>query len=81
MKKLIKKLAKSVLIPLGIIAAWATDAAIQKNFAIRDYTDNFKRRNRWYHEIINSLEYIGLMIQSFSKTIKNETREQKERFF
>ena len=50
MKKLIKKLAKSVLIPLGIIAAWATDAAIQKDFAIRDYTDNFKRRNRWYHE-------------------------------
>ena len=32
-------------------------------------------------KIIKSLEYIGLMIQSFSKTIKNETREQKERFF
>ena len=32
-------------------------------------------------KIIKSLEYVGLMIQSFSKTIKNETREQKERFF
>ena len=32
-------------------------------------------------KIVKSLEDIGLTIQSFSKTIKNEVRQQKERFF
>ena len=32
-------------------------------------------------KIVKSLEDIGLTIQRFSKTIKNEAREQKERFF
>ena len=32
-------------------------------------------------KIVKSLEDIGLTIQRFSKAIKNEAREQKERFF
>ena len=40
----LKALAKSVLIPLGLTAAEsATDAAIQKNYWIRNhYTDSLK---------------------------------------
>ena len=47
MKNLLKPLAKSVLIPLGLTAASATDAAVhKKNVWIgNDYTDNVKRRN------------------------------------
>ena len=44
MKNVLKSLVKSVLIPLELIAAAATDAAFQeKIFWIRyDYTDNRK---------------------------------------
>ena len=44
MKNVLKPLAKSVLIPLGLTAAEsATDAAIQKNYWIRNhYTDSLK---------------------------------------
>ena len=47
MKNLLKPLAKSDLIPLGLTAASATDAAVhKKNVWIgNDYTDNVKRRN------------------------------------
>ena len=52
MKNLLKPLAKSVLIPLGLTAASATDAAVhKKNVWIgNDYTDNVKRRNEWYYD-------------------------------
>ena len=55
MKNVLKLLAKSVLIPLGLTAAVAAiDAAIQKKIldsVIRyDYTNNLKWKNDWYHE-------------------------------
>ena len=55
MKNVLKLLAKSVLIPLGLTAAVAAiDAAIQKKIfdsVIRyDYTSNLKWKNDWYHE-------------------------------
>ena len=54
MKTLLKTLAKSVLILLGLTAAVsATYAAIQKKKKFWIWYDNinkFELRNRWYHE-------------------------------
>ena len=60
MKNLLKPLAKSVLIPLGLTAsASATDATIHKNVWIWrasfwlsqvNNINNFKWGNEWYHE-------------------------------
>ena len=53
MKNVLKQLAKSVLIPLGLTAAASpTDAAIQKKkklWTTHDYTDNRKSRNKLYY--------------------------------
>ena len=80
----LKPLAKSVLIPLGLtVAASATDAAIHKEmfgsgtttllFSNEDLNDIMK--------IVKSLEESGLLIiKSVSKTIQNEAKEQKDGF-
>ena len=48
MTNVLKPLAKSVLIPLGLTAAAsATDAAFQKKIIRYDYIDNLKWRNEW----------------------------------
>ena len=55
----LKPLAKSVLIPLGLTAAAsATDAAIHKKMfgsGCPSDTNNFEWRNEWYREIDKSL--------------------------
>ena len=84
----LKPLAKSVLIPLGLTAAAsATDAAIYKKmfgldqaayFGLRflyDYSDNFKWRKNGIMKIVKSLEKCGLLINGASKTIKYEPKE------
>ena len=54
MKNLLKALAKSVLMPLGLTAAAAatTEAIIRKNkLQFKNHNiDNFKQRKRRYHE-------------------------------
>ena len=78
----LKLLAKSISIPLGLTAAAsATDAAIDKkmfwsgakNLLISDEEMNIMNR-------IKSLEKSGLLIKGICKTIKNETKEQKGGF-
>ena len=78
----LKPLAKSISIPLGLTAAAsATDAAIHtkmfwsgaKNLLISDEEMNIMN-------IIKSLEKSGLLIKGICKTIKNETKEQKGGF-
>ena len=79
----LKPLAKSDLIPLGLTAtASATDAAIHKKFfgsgnstltISNEETSDIMKINK-------SLEESGLLIKSVSETIKNETTEQKGRF-
>ena len=92
MKNILKPLAKSVLIQLGLTAAAAaaTDAAIHKkmfgscrpsDLASRTMTliiSNEEMND--IMEIIKSLEQSGLLIKGVSKTIENKAKEQKGGF-
>ena len=75
----IKPLAKTVLIPLGLTAAVsATDTAIQKEMFGSGTTTliTFNEEMNNIMEIDKSLES-GLLIKGISKIIKNEAKEQK----
>ena len=75
-------LAKNILAPLGITAAAsAIDARIQiKNTRFWDNNfNNFKRRND-IMKIVQALEDSNILLKRVTKTIKNETKEQKGRF-
>ena len=79
----LKPLAKSVLISLGLTAAAsATDAAIHKKmFGSRTTTliiSNEEMND--IMKIVKSLEESDLFIKSVSKTIENKAKEQKGRF-
>ena len=74
-EKVLKPLAKSVLVPLGLTAAAsATDVAIQKKiygsttlvFSNEDLNDIMK--------IVESLEESGLLIKGVSETVENEVK-------
>ena len=80
--------AKNVLAPLGTAAASAIDAGIQIKlwssfrlcFSISNF-NNFKWRNEWHFEkIVQALEHSNILLKGVTKTIKNETKEQKEGF-
>ena len=80
MKNVLKLLAKSFLISLGLTAAVsATDAAIHKKlFGSR--TTTLKISNEEMNDImkrVKSLEESGLLIKGVSETIQNEAKEQK----
>ena len=79
----LKPLAKSVLISLGLTAAAsATDAAIHKKmFGSRTTTliiSNEEMND--IMKIVKSLEESDLLKKSVSKTIENKAKEQKGRF-
>ena len=79
----LKPLAKSVLIPLGLTAAAsATDAAIHKKMLGSGVTTLviLNEEMNDIMEIIKSLEESGLLIKGVSETIKNEAKEQNEGF-
>ena len=80
--KVALQLAKNVLAPLGLTAAMsAVDGRIQKKihgsgvkliFEEEDMHDIMK--------IIEALEYSGILLKGVSKTIENETKEQRGGF-
>ena len=79
----LKPLAKSVLIPLGLTAAAsATDAAIHKEM----FESSMTTLITWNEEmndimkIVQLLEESSLLIKRVSETIKNEAKEQKGGF-
>ena len=87
----VKPLAKSVLIPLGLTAAAsATDAAIHKkmfgpgtcplDLAEQTALIISNEEMNDIMKIVNSLEESTLLIKDVLKTIKNEAKEQKEDF-
>ena len=79
----LKPLAKSVLIPLGLTAAAsATDAAIHKKMFGSGMTTLIISTEEMNDimKIVNLLEESGLLIKVVSQTIKNEPKEQKGRF-
>ena len=83
MKNVLKTLAKSVLITLGLTAAAsATDAAIHKKMLGLD-TTTLIISNEEMNDMIKLIKFpeeSGLSIKSLSETIKNETKEQKGQF-
>ena len=83
LKKVIKPLAKSVLIPLGLTAAEsAADAWIHKKILGSGATTLIISNNEMKEiiKIIKSLEYSGLLLKGVSETIQNEAKEQKGGF-
>ena len=82
-KNLIKPLAKSVLIPLGLTAAEsAADAGIHNKILGSGNTTLIISNDEMKDiiEIVKSLEDSGLLLKGVSKTIENETEEQKGGF-
>ena len=79
LKNVLKSLAKSYLIPLGLTeAASATDAAIHKKM-FGSGTTTLIISNEEMNDImkiVKSLEKSGVLIKGFSETIKNEVKEQ-----
>ena len=76
----LKPLAKSVLIPLGLTAATsATDATIHKKIFGSGMTTLIMSNEELNDimKIVKSIIESGLLIKSLSKTIKNEAKEQK----
>ena len=79
----IKSLAKSVLIPLGLTAtASATDAAIHAAMFGSGITALIISNEVMNDimKIVKSLEEYGLLIKGVSKTIKNKAKKTKGRF-
>ena len=76
----LKPLAKSVLIPLGLTAAVsATDAAIHKKI-IRSGTTTLTISNEEMNDIMEIVKYLeesGSLLKGVSERIKNEAIEQK----
>ena len=79
----IKSLAKSVLIPLGLTAAAsATDADIHKTmFGSGNTTLIISKEEMDIMKIVKSIEESQLLIKGVSETIKNKAKEQKREFF
>ena len=82
-KNVIKPLAKSVLIPLGLAAATsAADAGIHKKI-LRSGTTTLIISNEEMNDVIKivqALEDPNILLKGVTKTIINETKEQKGGF-
>ena len=76
MKNVLKSLAKSILIPLGLTeAVSATYAAIhKKTFGSGNTTLIILDKEMNGMKIVNSLEESGLLIKGVSKAIKNKAK-------
>ena len=82
-KNVIKPLAKSVLIPLGLIeAASAADAGIHKKMLVSKNTTLIISNEEMNDimKIVQALEDSNILLKGVTKTIENETKEQKGAF-
>ena len=82
-KNVIKPLAKSVLIPLGLTAAAsAADAGIRKKILGSGSTTLIISNEEMNDiiKIIQALEDLNILLKGVTKAIKNETKEQKGGF-
>ena len=82
-KNVIKPLAKSVLIPLGLTAAAsAADAGIHKK-VLESGNATLIISNKEMNDImkiVQALEDSNILLQGVTKTIENEIKEQKDGF-
>ena len=83
-KNVIKPLAKSVLIPLGLTAAaTAADAGIHKKNILGSVNTILITSNEQMNDIIKivqALEDSNVLLKGVTETVKNETKEQKGGF-
>ena len=81
-RNVLKPSAKSILIPLGLLAA-AADAAIHQKMFGSGFTTLIFSNEKMEDimKIVKSLEDSGLLIKRVRETIKNEAKEQKGGFF
>ena len=82
-KNVIKPLAKSVLIPLGLTAAAsAADAGIHKKILISGNTTLIISNEEMNDimKIVQALEDSNILLKGVTKTIENEAKEQKGGF-
>ena len=82
-KSVIKPLAKSVLIPLGLTAAAsAADAGIHKKILGSGTTTQITSNDEMEDimKIVKSLEDSGIFLKGVTETVQNEVKEQKGRF-
>ena len=82
-KNVIKRLAKSVLIPLGLTAAVsAADAGIHKKILGSGNTTLIMSNNEMEDiiKIVKSLEDSTLLIKGVTETLQNKVKEQKGGF-
>ena len=80
-KNVIKPLAKSVLIPLGLTsAASAADAGIHKIILGSGNTTLIisNEEMNYIIKIVQALEDSNILFKGVTETVKNETKEQKE---
>ena len=81
---MIKPLAKSVLIPLGLTAAAsAADAGIHKKIVGSGNTTTLIISNNEMEDIIKIVKYLedsGLLLKAVTETVQNEVKEQKGGF-
>ena len=83
-KDVIKPLAKSVLISLGLTAATsAADAGIHKKIIGSRNTTLVISNNEMEGiiKIIKSLEDFGLLLKGVTETVQNEVKKTKRRIF
>ena len=76
-------LSKNILAPLGFTAAAsAIDAGIQKNIhgSVTTTLIISKEEMNDLVEIVQALDDCNILLKGVTKTIKNETKEQKGRF-
>ena len=74
-------LAKNVLAPLGLTAAMsAIDGSIQKKIHGSGVKLIIEEEHMKDMKIIEALENSGILLKGVSKTIENETNEQRGRF-
>ena len=82
-ENILKPLAKSVLIRLGLTAeASATDTDIHKKMFVSGFTTLIisKEEMNDIIKIVKHLEESGLLMKEISETIKNEAKEKKGGF-
>ena len=82
-KNVIKPLAKSVLIPLGLTAAAsAADAGIRKKILVSGNTTLIISNEEMNDiiKIVQALEDSNILLKGVTDTVKNETKEQKGGF-
>ena len=82
-KNVIKPLAKSVLIPLGLtVAASAADAGIRKKILGSGNTTLIISNEEMGYiiKLVESLEDSGVLLDGVTKTVQNEIKEQKGGF-